>query len=77
MDFGKDGRDAVKIRRSKQLLAPYGIDPAPWADEDGNEQESLCHAYADKLRQEEKARKERNKARELAKQQAAQGRSTS
>ena len=23
--------------RAKKLLAPYGVDPAPWADEDGNE----------------------------------------
>ena len=62
LDFGKDGDDAEKIRRSKELLAPYGIDPAPWADENGVEQAELRRANSERLRQEEKARRERNKA---------------
>ena len=62
LDFGPDGDDAAKIRRSKQLLAPYGIDPAPWADENGVQQNNLREAFVERLRREEVARRKRNKA---------------
>ena len=60
LDFGND--EPAKIRRSKQLMAPYGIDPAPWADENGVGQEHLRVANRERLRQEEIARHERLKA---------------
>jgi hypothetical protein len=30
-------QEKADIIRSRKLLAPFGIDPAPWADETGNE----------------------------------------
>ena len=60
LDFGND--EPAKIRRSKQLMAPYGIDPAPWADENGVGQEHLSVANAERMRQEEIAVHERLKA---------------
>lgn len=67
LDFGRNDDDAVKIRRSKELLAPYGIDPAPWADENGIPQASLQKAFAERLRLEEEERRKRNKARRQGK----------
>ena len=61
MDFGRDGKDTAKIRRSKQLLAPYGIDPAPWADENGIRSEELAKALGKRLLEESKARHSRDK----------------
>ena len=58
MDFG--GNDPEKIKRSKRLLAPYGIDPAPWADADGLAQAELRKSLAERMKQERKARRERN-----------------
>jgi hypothetical protein len=43
--------------QSKKLLKPYGIDPAPWADEEGNRQPELEAAWHEKLNQEEAARR--------------------
>ena len=62
LDFGKDGDDAEKIRRSKELLAPYGIDPAPWADENGICQKELGDAWGERLVRESAERRKRNKA---------------
>ena len=57
-DFaGKDGKeDPKKIRRSKQLLAPFGIDVAPWADENGMMQEELLLAWYKDIAAEEALR---------------------
>ena len=41
----KGGEDSRKVARSKRLLAPFGIDPAPWADENGIRQEELEEAW--------------------------------
>ena len=67
LDFGKDGKDAEKIKRCKRLLAPYGIDPAPWADENGIRQKELEDAWGERLMQESEARRQRNKARRQGK----------
>jgi hypothetical protein len=45
--------------RSKKLLAPFGIDPAPWADTEGNRQPELEAAWHKKLDQEEAQRRQR------------------
>ena len=38
VDWNGEGEQwREEIVRAKKLLAPYGVDPAPWADEDGNE----------------------------------------
>ena len=45
-----EGNDPAKIRRVKRLCAPYGVDPYPWADENGIEQEELGKACAERSR---------------------------
>ena len=67
LDFGEDGNDTEKIKRSKQMMAPYGIDPAPWADENGVEQDNLREAHLANLRRKEKEWRERNKAKRAEK----------
>ena len=63
-DNGKGDNDAAKIRRSKKLMAPFGIDPVPWADEEGIWQEELSEASAERDRQRSKAVRARYKAQE-------------
>ena len=36
----EDQQERKDIVRAKKLLAPYGVDPAPWADAEGNELEN-------------------------------------
>lgn len=43
LDFGEN--DPALIKRSKRLMAPFGIDPVPWADENGIKQEALSAAF--------------------------------
>ena len=61
LDFhdGRGGNDSAKIRRSKRLLAPFGIDPAPWADENGIHQDALSKANAKRQIQRSKANRAR------------------
>ena len=44
------GSDPAKLQRIKRLCAPYGVDPYPWADENGVEQEELGKACAERSR---------------------------
>ena len=51
-DWSRD-KEQLKadIAQSKKLLAPYGIDPAPWADQEGNRQPELEAAWHKRLLQ--------------------------
>lgn len=37
--------DDASIARCKRLMAPFGVDPAPWADENGVTQDDLWAAH--------------------------------
>jgi hypothetical protein len=50
-DWGDGEELKADIAQSKKLLAPYGIDPAPWADQEGNRQPELEAAWHKKLEQ--------------------------
>jgi len=54
LDWNWDDEERLKtdIALAKKLLKPYGIDPAPWADEEGNRQPELEAAWHKKLEQE-------------------------
>ena len=49
--WDKEQRKA-DMAQAKKLLAPYGMDPAPWADAEGNRQPELEAAWHKKLEQE-------------------------
>lgn len=51
-----------KIVRCKKLLAPYGINPAPWADENGIRQDELSEMSRLRMSQRSKVTKARAKA---------------
>lgn len=51
-----------KIVRCKKLLAPYGINPAPWADENGIRQDELSEMSRIRMSQRSKVTKARAKA---------------
>jgi hypothetical protein len=53
------GDYAAKIRRSKRLLAPFGIDPYPMCDAEGISREDLSLAHAERCRQQSKEVRER------------------
>jgi hypothetical protein len=46
-------QEKADMVQAKKLLAPFGIDPAPWADEEGNRQPELEAAWTERLRQRE------------------------
>jgi hypothetical protein len=54
----KEERKADMVQ-AKALLKPFGIDPAPWVDQEGNRQPELEAAWLKKLRREEAERQRR------------------
>jgi hypothetical protein len=51
-------REKADMVQAKKLLTPFGIDPAPWADAEGNRQPELEAVWHKKLVQEEAQRRQ-------------------
>jgi hypothetical protein len=57
-NYWGDGEERkANMIQSKKLLAPFGIDPAPWADQEGNRQPELEAAWHKQLEREEMDRR--------------------